>query len=221
MWHYLLWVLIGFLSGSVMYSYLLPKWLYHKDITKISKDGNPGCGNVFTCIGIPCGIACLVLELAKGAVPLWLSLRFLDVNQPLFAAVMTAPVLGHAFSPMLKRRGGKAIAVTFGTLIGLCPGMWVLFWLAIPLVFFSTVIRIRPHSLRVMTSYLVMLTATVLLEPNLIAWLGTFIITAVVIYKHIGDYVGREKRRFDVSIFSHHLCGRSLSEPESSPSHRA
>ena len=66
---YLFWTAVSFFSGSVMYSYLIPKLFYGKDITKISKDGNPGCGNVFTCIGIPCGVLCLLLELAKGAVP--------------------------------------------------------------------------------------------------------------------------------------------------------
>lgn len=214
---YLFWMAAGFGSGSVMYSYLVPKLLYNKDITRISKDGNPGCGNVFSCIGIPCGILCLLLELCKGALPLWLSLQFVEVNHPLFAAVLAAPTLGHAFSPMLKNKGGKAIAVTFGALIGACPHTLALFWLAFPLVVFSTVIRINPHSLRVMTSYAVMLLTVLFVEPTLSVRLGTLIITAVVIYKHIRDYVGREKRQFDVYIFHHRLLGRGES-PSQAPS---
>ena len=154
---YLFWTAVSFFSGSVMYSYLIPKLLFKKDITKISKDGNPGCGNVFTCVGIPCGIFCLLLELAKGAVPIWLALKYVSPDNLMFAGVLAGPVLGHAFSPMLKNHGGKAIAVTFSTYIGLCPHSVILFMLAVPFVFFSTVLRITPHSLRVMISYATML----------------------------------------------------------------
>lgn len=217
---YIFWTAVGFFSGSVMYSYLLPKWLYKKDITKISKDGNPGCGNVFTYVGVPCGAVCLTFELAKGAVPLWLALKYLQIDNPMFAAVMVAPVIGHAFSPMLKRRGGKAIAVTFGTFIGLFPEMLVLFWLALPLIVFSTVIRIVPHSLRVMVSYIAMFFNTVAMENCRTAWIGAFIITSVVLYRHLNDYITREKREFNVYILSHRLFGRRVLQAESSHSDR-
>ena len=133
---YLFWTVLSFFSGSVMYSYLIPKLLYKKDITQLSDDHNPGCGNVFTLIGIPCGILCLVLELAKGALPVWLALRYVSAKNIMFAGILAAPVLGHAFSPMLRNRGGKAIAVTFGVLIGLCSRSPLLFVLAAALVIF-------------------------------------------------------------------------------------
>ena len=139
-------------------------------------------------MSIPCGILCLLLELAKGAVPLWLAARRLNPASPLFAAVLAMPVLGHAFSPMLHGQGGKAIAVTFGVLIGVFPYMPVLFWLAIPFVFFSTVIRICPHSLRVMMSYFCMLLLTLVLERGSAAHLGALFITATVIYKPINKH---------------------------------
>jgi len=209
---YLFWTAVSFFSGSVMYSYLIPKVFYRKDITRISKDGNPGCGNVFTCVGIPCGILCLLLELAKGAVPVWLALRYLSPDNPMFAGVMAAPALGHAFSPMLKNRGGKAIAVTFGTYIGLCPHSLLLFLLAIPFVFFSTALRINPHSLRVMTSYLVTLCIAVFLESRPALLLGAAIITAAVIYRHLGDYLRREKRQYSIYLFSIRLFGHETQD---------
>lgn len=42
-----------------------------------------------------------------------------------------------------------------------------------------------------------------------------------VIHKHLDDYVGREKRQFDVSILSHRLLGRDSLETEPSHSHKA
>ena len=44
---YLFFTIIGYLSGSIVYSYFLPKLFFKKDILKISDDGNPGCANVF------------------------------------------------------------------------------------------------------------------------------------------------------------------------------
>lgn len=210
--NYVLWAAIGFISGSVMYSYLIPKILFKKDITKISKDGNPGCSNVFTCIGVPCGILCLLLELAKGALPIWYAMRCLSPEHLMFAPVLAAPVIGHAFSPMLRRHGGKAIAVTFGTFIGIFPQMLMLIWLAAPLIIFSTVIRICPHSMRVMSSYIVMFICTVLFEHSNAVRLGVFIIAAVVIFKHYGDFVQREKGQTDIYILSHRLYHRENPE---------
>lgn len=218
---YLFWTVVSFFSGSVMYSYLIPKVFYKKDITKISKDGNPGCGNVFTCIGIPCGIVCLLLELAKGALPIWLALHYVSPDDIMFAGVLAAPVLGHAFSPMLKKHGGKAIAVTFGTYIGLCPHSILLFLLAIPFVFFSTALRITPHSLRVMTTYLVTLGSSVFFETRTALLLGTAIITAAVIYRHLVDYIHREKRQYGVYVFSLKLFGHESEEKEMSHSGKA
>ena len=54
---YLVFAVFGYVSGSVMYSRLLPFLFKQVDITKISDDGNPGAGNVFQHLGIsfiPC-----------------------------------------------------------------------------------------------------------------------------------------------------------------------
>ena len=218
---YLFWTVVSFFSGSVMYSYLIPKCLFGKDITKLSKDGNPGCGNVFTCVGIPCGILCLLLELAKGAFPVWLALQFVSLDNILFAGVMAAPVLGHAFSPMLKRRGGKGIAVTFGALIGLCPHSLLLFMLAVPMVLFSTVLRITPHSLRVMISYCAMLGSSFFFDSRTSLLIGAAMITATVIYRHMADYLHREKMQYGVYIFSLKILEHNGKKEELSHSGKA
>ena len=38
---------LGYLSGSIMYAYLIPKIFLNKDIREESEDGNPGTANVF------------------------------------------------------------------------------------------------------------------------------------------------------------------------------
>ena len=48
---YLFHIFIGFLSGSILYSYLWPKWICHIDITQLSDDHNPGTFNAMKLAG--------------------------------------------------------------------------------------------------------------------------------------------------------------------------
>ena len=60
---YLFHIFIGFLSGSILYSYLWPKWICHMDITQLSDDHNPGTFNAMKLagprVGILSGLRCL------------------------------------------------------------------------------------------------------------------------------------------------------------------
>ena len=78
----------GYLSGSVLYSYLLPKALKGIDITAESPDGNPGTANAFTCAGIPIGILVLCMELLKGYLPVHLALREVNPARWSFALIL-------------------------------------------------------------------------------------------------------------------------------------
>ena len=55
---YLFFMFAGYLSGSILYSYLIPRWFCHLDITKLSDDGNPGAANAVKCAKLESG-ACL------------------------------------------------------------------------------------------------------------------------------------------------------------------
>ncbi len=195
----LLWALVGFLSGSVLYSALLPKKLCHVDITEI-RDHNPGAGNAFLAAGRAVGFLCLFCDLAKGAVPVWLALRQLSPENPWFALVLAAPVLGHAFSPMRRFHGGKAIAVSFGVLLGLLPDVMPLLVLAGLFLFFSLVVVIRPHRWRVLATYAVFALwfFTAGLPHGL--GLGGLLLCAAVGYRHLGREEGEP--RMSVGVFA-------------------
>lgn len=88
--------------------------------------------------GFFAGTLSLLCELFKGAVPVFLADRILDRDSMLFALVMAAPVFGHAFPFFQKERGGKAIAVSFGVMIGLFPEIHPLFCLIFYYIFILT-----------------------------------------------------------------------------------
>ncbi|MCC3376825.1 glycerol-3-phosphate acyltransferase [Cohnella sp. REN36] len=108
----LLWTLASFLSGSLMFSYALGK-LVRRNLREVG-DGNPGGLNLWRAAGMPLGLAGIALDFLKGYLPVLLFLGSPAAHGYALVPVALAPVLGHAFSPFLKGKGGKAIAVTFG-----------------------------------------------------------------------------------------------------------
>ena len=115
----------AFLAGSIPTAYLLVKILKGKDIRTMGS-GNAGATNVFRCVGFKEGLAALLLDAAKGAVPV---LIFTHRPDPIpavhpdvygFLLALTA-ILGHVFTPFLGFKGGKGVAVGAGVATALYP----------------------------------------------------------------------------------------------------
>ncbi len=146
---WVLYILGGYLLGGVMFARLVPRALCRRDICRESEDGNPGVYNVFVLCGKKLGTICLLLELGKGFLPVWAACRRLPMDNLLFALVLAAPVLGHATAPFDRDiRGGKAIAATFGSLLGCVPHCLAVLWLAALYISFSTFVRVPSHRKR-------------------------------------------------------------------------
>ena len=94
---YLLYTIMGYLSGSVLYASLVPRYFHHVDIRKVSDDGNPGTANVFKYVGFGAGCLVICMELLKAFIPVFVAAHRVDVSRLPFAFIMAAPVLGHAF----------------------------------------------------------------------------------------------------------------------------
>ena len=71
----LLFILIGYLSGSVLYAKVWGKLLCGTDITQGSTDGNPGTANAFVQGGFWCGVLTLFCELLKGILPVYFYMK--------------------------------------------------------------------------------------------------------------------------------------------------
>ena len=71
--NYLIFAVLGYLSGSVLYAYYLPLWLCGIDITADAADGNPGVFNCVKQAGKAIGLTALVCDLLKGALPVLLA----------------------------------------------------------------------------------------------------------------------------------------------------
>lgn len=154
----LLFILLGYLSGSVLYARVFVQLFHKGDALEESRDKNPGAANAFMYGGFWCGVLTLLCDLLKGIVPVYLYFRgtaSADTMQPLAAAfVLLAPVIGHLCPVFYGFRGGKGISVTFGSLLGLFPHWIPAVCMAGCFIFFSLVLRIIPHFYRTAVTYI-------------------------------------------------------------------
>ena len=153
--HTLQFVLLGYLSGSVLFARLFARLHgVEEKMLAESPDHNPGAFNAYTYGGFLCGTATVLADLLKGILPVWLYLKTGgDPGSMGLALVLAAPVLGHVFPVFYHFQGGKGIAVTFGCLLGLVP-MWkpVLVFAGV-FLFYSLVVKISPNFYRTLFAY--------------------------------------------------------------------
>lgn len=182
--------LFGFCLGGVLFSYHLPKLLKGVDVRLVSGDHNPGTVNAFKYAGVPVGILCLLCDLCKGFIPVFLAAQALDPSRLWFALIICAPALGHAMAPLYHHQGGKAIAATFGALLGLLPGSFLVFLLAALYLFFSLIWVINPHERRTVVTFGLFAALAALAAFYTQRWsfaLGCALLSAVVILKNYRD----------------------------------
>ena len=113
-----LWTLVAFVSGSLPLSVWLARIALGVDIRQLG-DGNPGATNVGRAGGKGWFMVAMLLDVLKGVLPVGLARWIVGINGWEIILIAIMPSLGHAFSPLLRFNGGKALATTFGVWIGL------------------------------------------------------------------------------------------------------
>lgn len=127
-----IWCLGAFLAGSIPFGLLLMR-LAGKGDVRTQGSGNIGATNVMRAGGKGLGIATLLLDAAKGFLPVCLA-RLAGLGPEALAWVVLAAVAGHVFTPWLKFKGGKGVATFLGGLIGAAWPAALVFafvWLAV------------------------------------------------------------------------------------------
>lgn len=118
--------LAAYLLGSIPSGYLLGL-LYRVDV-RSEGSGNIGATNVARSVGASAGVATLVIDMAKGGLPVLLVEGLesftgdgTDAATRARVVAAVAAVSGHIFPVFLRFRGGKGVATTFGALAALTP----------------------------------------------------------------------------------------------------
>ena len=126
--YWMIWLVGGYLLGSVPFGLLIGK-LKRVDVREHGSK-NIGATNTGRVLGKKWGILCFVLDVCKGLLPV-LSFGLatgLSGNAEagsgellMWLAVAVAAVCGHMFPVWLKFKGGKGVATGLGVLLGFWP----------------------------------------------------------------------------------------------------
>jgi len=109
----------GYLCGSIPFGLLLTRCAGTEDIRTIGSK-NIGATNVLRTGRKDLAAATLLLDALKGAVAVWIAMRWGDA--PAMLAGFGA-FLGHCYPVWLKFQGGKGVATWFGVLLAFNP--WI------------------------------------------------------------------------------------------------
>lgn len=119
-------ILFAYALGCVSFAALVAR-LHGVDIRQHGS-GNPGATNVGRVVGKPWGILVLLLDVAKGWLPVFrvapgagLTLPPLAVDTDGASLVLLAAVLGHVCPVTAGFRGGKGVATLLGGCLALDP----------------------------------------------------------------------------------------------------
>jgi acyl phosphate:glycerol-3-phosphate acyltransferase len=118
----------AYLAGSLPFGYWLVRALRHQDIRTLGSH-NTGATNVWRNFGWRYGVATLLLDALKGALPVLAALYW---SGPLLASVCgIVAMLGHGYPVLLGFGGGKGVATGAGAALALFPagvGIAALVW---------------------------------------------------------------------------------------------
>lgn len=112
-------VALAYVLGSLPTAYLLVRLMTGKDV-RTTGSGNVGATNALRTAGWKVGVVVTIIDVMKGALPVWLMSRF-NPESGWIAAAMLAAVLGHCYPVWLKFKGGKGVATCFGAFVVIAP----------------------------------------------------------------------------------------------------
>jgi len=186
----------AYLIGSIPTSYVIGKTFHGIDLREHGS-GNLGATNAFRILGVKWAVPVVILDVAKGFVPVWLFASLAGVGFGWTLAFGAAAIVGHMFSVFVGFKGGKGMATSAGVLLGLAP--WavlgsLIVWCA--LTFSTGYVSLGSIVAAVAMPLLVVFTPHA--GGNALLWFATGL-AVVVVWAHRGN-IGRlargEENRF-------------------------
>ncbi len=186
---------IAYLICGIPSAYILGRRVAHVDVRTVGS-GNVGSTNLSRVAGSGTGVLGLLFDVLKAVVSMligYLLIGFVGTGAGFemvrpggvydwtMALVYLFCILGHVFTPYLRFKGGKGIAVGFGGGVGLWPPFGFSLW--IPFLLFAGITRyisVGSIAAAVSLPFLFWL----ICRPSLPAVIITCVLAAVVVWAH-------------------------------------
>jgi len=173
----------AYLLGSLPFSVWLGRLFLKKDIRAYG-DHNPGAANVFRAGNPLVGTFAVILDIGKGVPFVALSQKVYHLPEAAMLGIGLSAILGHAFSPMLGFKGGKALAITAGVIIGLLDAK-LFFAFFIPALIFALILE--SHTWLAILSPLSTLAYLTVSQTSVWEILFMLCIATIFTLKQVGD----------------------------------
>ncbi len=130
-------VCIGYLLGSIPFSFIVSKWMGKIDIREYGS-GNTGATNVIRTLGKKAGAIAFIGDFSKGLAAALIGHTAFGQEGAVICGAFA--VIGHCYPFTLGFKGGKGVAATAGMIFGTNPVLAVIL-----VVFQFTVIRLSGY----------------------------------------------------------------------------
>ena len=189
----LLWVAASYLLGSLNFSIIISKHVYHDDVRRHGS-ANAGTSNMQRTYGNKAGAITLICDIAKGIVAVLVARVLFGENIAYLSG--SACIVGHCFPCFFSFKGGKGVATSIAVILTLNP----IVALALILVFGIIVLGTKYISLGsvvcaflfliFLDRYYAILNSTGVIEfgsPTLLMTLCSIFIACLVFFRHWGN----------------------------------
>lgn len=110
---------LAYMAGSVLFALTICR-IWHLPDPRALGSGNPGATNVYRNGGWAPALLTLVLDAAKGGIPVWLA-GAAELSILAQAMVALCAVTGHMIPVFYRFKGGKGVATALGAGLALAP----------------------------------------------------------------------------------------------------
>ena len=190
-------LLAAYLMGSLPSGYLICRRVANIDVRTVGSK-NIGATNVARSLGLSWGLLVLLMDMAKGALPVVVALNIWSSGTErdllIVASVALAALLGHLASVFLRFSGGKGVATAFGISIVLIPKAALISFL----LFFVVTLIWRYVSLGSLSALLTLPAWTALTDYNFIYVTLASVFALFIVIRHRSNIrallQGKERR---------------------------
>lgn len=187
-------IALSYLLGSIPTGLIVTKLFCKGDVRK-KGSGNIGATNTLRVAGKWAGLITLVIDCAKGAVPVLIASSYFSiVETDTYIYCGIAAVLGHMFPAWLNFKGGKGVATTFGVIAAANQE----FSMLLAVVFVLSFLPFRVVSIATLVTVMAATAiATVFMDGGqaMMVW----VLSALIVYKHktnIQRLIAGEENKF-------------------------
>ena len=176
--------LLAYMLGSIPFGVALTRLFTDIDL-RTQGSGNIGATNVLRCAGIKLGLITLLLDISKGALPVYLTIVLLSPTQGGAAVfpylVAMCAFLGHLYPIYFGlRKGGKGVATAWGCFLVLSPFSGLL----LLLIFVLFVLVFKRVSLASLTASLALSPTIGFTDASLMGILISALMSLFIVFRH-------------------------------------